>query len=98
MDWVKIIQCYIENRNYLSKGLSVIYDFKNIAQFSVITIGILKYVGWIGNFFVGVAALTLVMILSCWLIGRIWDKKKFWSYEIEWQNKRNPFVEQMLKK
>ena len=95
-----IMPRYIHHRNLISKGISEINFIRYIGQFSLIAGIAFKYMMersteeslWLT---VIIAAILLVV---CWIIGKVWDITSLYDEEANWNNKRNPFVKNVEKK
>ena len=100
MGWkYKLAEKFIHHRNYLEKGLSMMYWVIKLGQFWVM--GEIYFKLIIPE--KGITTLTITIgvclfLLLMWFIGLIWDKEGIFIIENEWTNKRNQFVSEMRKK
>jgi len=95
----KVLDGFIKHRNYLEKGLSLMYWVIKLGQFFVLGEVYFKLVipeQGITTFTV-FAGVCLFLVLM-WFVGMFWDRHKLYHIENEFNNRRNKFVEEMRKK
>lgn len=89
----RLVEFYVQNRNYLHKGLGEIHAIKTIFYINgVATLMVSSVYSPESKFvyYILWPALTIGLAFGCWFAGRWWDKIKGYLIEAEWLNKRNP--------
>ena len=89
MDPRKFVKCYVNHRNYINKGNNEVSTIRYIIQMVLIAkIAFPIMPMWM------VALLGVLIITGFWVTGYYWDRIRGYQYEAEWDNKRNPTLQQ----
>jgi len=101
----KAFNLYIHHRNYLTKGYTEIQQWTRWASMFVqwfllpsmiLGWGAIKRIPNIGGVILGIGLVFLLFLFFlCWFLGWFWDVRKLYQVENEWNNRRNPFPEEM---
>ncbi len=93
----KIVAFYIHHRNLYNKGEGEVGFIRRLIGFQPLMITWL----FLRDLFPGlpteiiVVAIPTVIVFKLvinWLVGYLWDRKRFFDNENTWQNERNPAI------
>lgn len=86
-----LIEFYISVRNYINKGMQETQYIKYLTYL----LGIDRAVN---SDLLSIMVLGASYIFLCLLIGLFWDWRRYFENDVEWSNRRNPFVRKLLEK